>query len=84
MYNLPEMTANDLIATVPETNDPYVILQSDKQPYTVKIKLSEFKKWMIDDLKDKLNSVSRTTRSLSSRHMILGPGSRIGGFNYNE
>ena len=39
MYNLPEMTANDLTATVPETNDPYVILQSDKQPYTVKIKL---------------------------------------------
>ena len=76
MYNLPEMTANDLTATVPETNDPYVILQSDKQPYTVKIKLSEFKKWIIDDLKTKIENVAHTANHANSFHTILGPGSR--------
>jgi len=82
MYNLQEMTANDLTATVPKSNDPYVIIKSDIQPYTVKIKLSEFKKWIISDLKNEIDSISKIANHADSFHQLYGMKQIIERFDY--
>lgn len=79
--NITEVTANDLngpsfnestgLSFNPDTT--YVVLERDIYPTTVKIKLSELKKWITAELSSNLESVSKRANVGFQHCQKIGP-----------
>lgn len=79
--NITEVTASDLrgpsfsqsngLSFNPETT--YVLLERDIYPKTVKIKLSELKKWLTSDISQSLEEVSRRANVGFNHCQKIGP-----------
>ena len=82
--NIAEVTADDLsgpsfnestgLSFNPDTT--YVVLERDIYPKTLKIKLSELKKWMTAELNSSLESVSKRANVGFNHCQKIGPVSR--------
>lgn len=79
--NIAEVTADDLsgpsfnestgLSFNPDTT--YVVLERDIYPKTLKIKLSELKKWMTAELNSSLESVSKRANVGFNHCQKIGP-----------
>ena len=71
--NIAEATALELSGKKFDPEITYVLLERDIYPKTVKIKLSELKKWLMSDISQSLEEVSRRANVGFNHCQKIGP-----------
>lgn len=71
--DIEEVTALELSGKKFDPETTYVMLERDTYPKTLKIKLSELKKWMTVELNSSLESVSNQANDGNPLNQMIGP-----------